>query len=101
MEGTDVSGKFKYSTGVECEIGEVLFSYYLNAHDKDKGMYKMIARVGRAPIITCLRTNDRGWKDRFLFVRGELIWGPRGPGGTSDHWRATCKNLSYLLLDVD
>ncbi|KAL5574014.1 hypothetical protein UlMin_023611 [Ulmus minor] len=75
--------------GVECEIGEVLFSYYLKEHDKDKGRYKMIARVGRAPIITCLRTNDRGWKDRFLFVRGELVWGPRRPGGAPDHWRAT------------
>ncbi|KAL5580801.1 hypothetical protein UlMin_013243 [Ulmus minor] len=75
--------------GVKCEIGEVLFSYYLKEHDKDKGRYKMIARVGRAPIITCLRTNDRGWKDRFLFVRGELVWGPHGPGGASGHWRAT------------
>ncbi|KAL5583527.1 hypothetical protein UlMin_015969 [Ulmus minor] len=75
--------------GVECEIGEVLFSYYLKEHDKDKGRYKMITRVGRAPIITCLRTNDRGWKDRFLFVRGELVWGPHGPSGASDHWRAT------------
>ncbi|KAL5565741.1 hypothetical protein UlMin_028905 [Ulmus minor] len=75
--------------GVECEIGEVLFSYYLKEHDKDKGRYKMITRVGRAPIITCLRTNDRGWKDRFLFVRGELVWGPSGPGGASHHWRAT------------
>ena len=87
--------------GVECEIGEVLLSYYLKEHDKDKGRYKMITRVGRAPIITCLRTNDRGWKDRFLFVRGELVWGPRGPGGASDHWRATCKSFSLLLLDVD
>jgi len=46
--------------GVECEIGEVLYSYYLKEHDRDKGRYKMITRVGRAPIITCLRTNDRG-----------------------------------------
>ena len=46
--------------GVDCELGEVLFSYYLKEHDVDKGRYKLIARVGRAPIVTCLRTNDRG-----------------------------------------
>ena len=55
--------------GVKYEIGEVFFSYYLKEHDKDKGRYKITARVGYAPIITCLRTNDRSWKDRFLFVR--------------------------------
>lgn len=65
--------------GVECKIGEVLFSYYLKEHDTDKGRYQLIARVGCVPIVTCLQTNDRIWKDRFLFVRGELVWGPRGP----------------------
>ena len=43
---------------VGCELGEVLFSYYLKEHDKDKGRFKLIARVGRAPIVTCMRTND-------------------------------------------
>ena len=28
---------------VKCEIGEVLFSYYLKEHEKDKGRYKIIA----------------------------------------------------------
>ena len=59
--------------GVECKIWEVLFSYYLKEHDTDKGMYKLIARVGHVPIITCLQTNDRSWKDRFLFIRGEIM----------------------------
>ena len=44
--------------GVKWEIGDVLFSYYLKEHDTDKGIYQLITRVGRAPIITCLRTND-------------------------------------------
>ena len=81
--------------GVECEIGEVLFLYYLKEHDKDKGRYKIIARVGRVPFITCLRTNDRSWKDKFLFIKRELVWGPRGPGGMSGHWRATCKKTMF------
>ena len=29
---------------VECEIGEVLYSYYLKEHDTDKGRYQMITR---------------------------------------------------------
>ena len=45
--------------GVECEIGEVLFSYYLKEHDTDKGRYQLTMRVGRVPIFTCLHTNDR------------------------------------------
>ena len=44
--------------GVDYELGEVLFSYYLNEHDKDKGRFKLIAPVSSAPIVTCLRTND-------------------------------------------
>ena len=79
--------------GVDCELGEVLFSYYLKEHDVDKGRYKLIARVGRAPIVTCLCTNDRGWKDGYLFVRGDLVWGPRGPGGVPGHWKSTSKDF--------
>ena len=71
--------------GVEWEIEEVLYSYYLKEHDKDKGRFKLIARVGHVPIMTCLRTNDSSWKDRFLFVRGELVWGPHGLGGMPSH----------------
>ncbi|KAL5567410.1 hypothetical protein UlMin_030574 [Ulmus minor] len=83
--------------GVDCELGEVLFSYYLKEHDKDKGRFKLIARVGRAPIVTCLRTNDRGWKDRFIFVRGDLVWGQRGPGGVSGYWKVTSRDFNRAL----
>ena len=38
--------------GIECEIGEVIFSYYLKETDTDKGRYKLIAIVGRVPIVT-------------------------------------------------
>ena len=76
---------------VDYELGEVLFSYYLKEHDKDKGKFKLIAQVSHAPIVTCLQTNDRAWKDRFIFVRGNLVWGPHGPGGMSGHWKVTSK----------
>ena len=82
--------------GADCEL-EMLFSYYLKEHNTDKGHFKLITRIGRAPIVTCLCTNDRGWKDRFLFVRGDLVWGPRGPGGVSGHWKATSKEFVFLV----
>ena len=87
--------------GVDCELGEVLFSYYLKEHDVDKGRYKLIARVGRAPIVTCLRTNDCGWKDRYLFVKGDLVWGPHRPGGVPGHWKSTSKEFLSLSCNVD
>ena len=77
--------------GAECEIREVIFSNYLKEHDTNKERYKLIVRVGRVPIVTHFRSNDRSWKDRFLFVRGELVWGSHGPGGVSGHWKATSK----------
>ena len=87
--------------GVDCEIGEVLFSYYLKEHDKDKGRFKLITRVSCAPIVTCLWTNDRALKDRFIFVKGSLLWGPRGPGGVSSHWKATSKRFLFKFMYVD
>ncbi|KAL5569074.1 hypothetical protein UlMin_025649 [Ulmus minor] len=83
--------------GVDCELGEMFFSYYLKEHDKDKGRFKLIARVGRALIVTCLQTNDHGWKDQFIFVRGDLVWGQPGPGGVSDHWKATSRDFNRAL----
>ena len=77
----------------DCELGEVLFSYYLKEHDTNKGRFELITRIGRVAIVTCLRTNDCGWKYRFLFVRGDLVWGPLGPGGVSCHWKATNKEF--------
>ena len=79
--------------GVECEVGEVLFSYYLKEHDTDKGMYHLIARAGHVSIITCLRTNDCNWNDMFFFVKGDLVYGPQGPGGASSHWRTTSEKI--------
>ena len=61
--------------GVKYEIEEVLYYYYLKEHDTDKGRYQLIVRVGHVPIVTCLCTNDYSWKDRYFFVRGDLVWG--------------------------
>ena len=79
--------------GVECEVGEDLYSYYLKEHDTDKGRYQLITKVGRVPIVTCLCMNDCSWKDRFFFVRGDHVYRPRRLGDTSGHWKATSKKL--------
>ena len=87
--------------GVECKIGEVLYSYYLKEHDTDKGRYNLITQVSCVPIVTCLWTNDQNWKDRFLFVRGEIVWWPCRPGGMSGHWKATSKKILFKFFYVD
>ena len=85
MENSNVFGKPQYSTQDRVRAWGGSFLYYLKEHDTDKGRFKLIAQVGHVPIITCLQTNDRSWKDMFLFIRGELVWGPRKPGGVSGH----------------
>ena len=86
--------------GVECELGEVLFLYYLKEHDTDKERFKLITRVGYATIITCLLTNNRVWKDRFLFVKGELVWVPCGLGGVSSHWKVFGPTFIFPILPL-
>ena len=86
---------------VECKLGEVLFSYYLQENDVDNGRFKLISLVGCVPIITCLQTNERIWNDRFLFVGGELVWGPRGPSSASGHWKATSKKILFKFFYIE
>ena len=54
--------------GVAYELGEVLHSYYLKEHDIEKGRYQLIFCKERVLLVTCLRTHDRGWKNRFVYV---------------------------------
>ena len=77
--------------GVGCNIGEMLFSYYLKEHDTEKGRYQLITKVGRVPIITGLWTSDHNWQDRFFFIKGNLVYGPRGLRDAPGHWEATSK----------
>ena len=39
-------------------LGEVLYSYYLKEHDKEKGHYQFILCKDRVPLVTCLRSNN-------------------------------------------
>ena len=87
--------------GVEWDVRDVLYSYYLKEHDTEKGRYQLIARIGRVPIITCLRTNDHFWKDRYFFVKGDLVYGPRGPGDAAEHWQTTSKRYYFYFKVFD
>ena len=52
-------------------------------------------------IVTCLRSNDYRWKDKYFFVKGELVCGLRGLGDAPCYWKATSKCdfcLSFLCL---
>ena len=63
----------------------MLFSCYLKEHDKEKGRYQFILRKERNALVTCLELNDRGWKDNYLFARGELVFGLDGPRDAMAH----------------
>ena len=80
---------------VICEIDEVLYSYYLKEHDTNKGQYHLIVRKDHVPLITCLRSNNHKQKDKYLFVRGELMYRLCGPGDAASHCKATSK-CSYV-----
>ena len=79
--------------GVTCEIGEVLYSYYLKEHDTNKGLYQLIVWNDQVLLVTYFRSNNCRWKDIYFFVRGELVYGPCGPGDAVPYWKATSKYL--------
>ena len=44
------------------------------------------------------------WKDRFLFIRGELVWRPRRPSDVSGHWKTISKKFclsSFTSTDTN
>ena len=51
------------------------YSYYLKEQDKENGHYQFILRRERSAFVTCLRLNDREWKDKYFFTSGELVNG--------------------------
>ena len=72
---------------IEFSLREVLFSYYLKEHDKEKGCFQLILRREKSQLVTCLRSNDHGWKDKYFFTKGELIYVPDGAGDAASHWK--------------
>ena len=56
----------------------MLYSYYLKENDIDKGHYQFTLRKDRVLIVTSLRSNDHRWKDKYFFMKGELMYWPCG-----------------------
>ena len=75
--------------GIEFGLGEMLYTYYLREHDREKGRYNFYVRPDRVQLVNHLKTNDRNWKRSYFFARGELLFGPSGPGDIPSFWMAS------------
>ena len=73
MAATDGARVPRHVTDIMYELGEVMYSYYLKEHDKEKERYQLILRKDRILIVTCLRSNNGRWKDKLFFVKGVLV----------------------------
>ncbi|KAL5578058.1 hypothetical protein UlMin_019757 [Ulmus minor] len=80
--------------GIEFGLGEILYTYYLREHDREKGRYNFSVRPDRVQLVNHLKTNDRGWKRLYFFARGELLFGPSGPGDIPSFWKASDNQLN-------
>ena len=65
---------------IEFGLGEMLFTYFLREHDREKGRYNFYVRLDRVQLVNHLKTNDCGWKQSYFFAQGGLVFGPSGPG---------------------
>ena len=50
--------------------------------------------------MTYLRSNDRRWKDKYFFAKGELVYGSARPGNVACHWRIKSKYNVFVLSSV-
>ncbi len=82
---------------IEWGLGELLYTYFLWEHDREKGRYNLYVRPDQVQLVNHLKTNDRGWKRSYFFARGDLVFGPRGQGDAPSFWKATGKHLFVFV----
>ena len=76
-----------YKLGIYYGIRDLLYTYYLKEHVKDKGRYLLFLRQKRDPLVLGLTTNDRGdWQKFYFFMRAEKIFGESGQGRIPEQW---------------
>ena len=76
-----------YKLGIYYGIRDLLYSYYLKEHVKEKERYHLFLRQKRDPLVLGLTTNDRGdWQKYYFFVRAEKIFGESGQGRIPEQW---------------
>ena len=59
--------------GIEFGLGELLYTYFLQKHDREKGRHNLYVRPDRVQLVNHLRTNDHEWKQSYFFTRGKLV----------------------------
>ena len=52
---------------IEFGLEEMLYTYFLWEHDREKGRYNFDVR--RDQLVNHLKTNDRGWKQSYFLDR--------------------------------
>ena len=52
--------------GIEFGLGEMLYTYFLREHDREKGRYNFYVLPDRVQLVNHLKTNDRGWKQSYF-----------------------------------
>ena len=67
-------------SAVEFGLGKVLYTYFMWEHHKEKGRYQLYVRHEKVHLVIHLRSDDCGWKRSYLFTRGDMVFGPNGPG---------------------
>ena len=67
---------------VEFGLHEFLHTYLFKEHERDKGHFIIVNRLNKERIIMELKTNDRGWKDKYFFVENLAL----NDDGISTSW---------------
>ena len=76
-----------FRLGIYYGIRDLLYTYYLKEHVKEKGRYHLFLHQKREQVVLGLTTNDRGdWQKFYFFVRGEKVFGDSGRGRIPEHW---------------
>ena len=87
---------FSLRHGMEVRLGEVLYSYYLKEHDKEKGRFQLTLRREMSLLVTCLWSNDWGWKNKYFFAKGKLVYGLSGSKDVASYWKTTSGWVLYV-----
>ena len=66
---------------VQFGLGCLLHNYYLKEHLIDTGRYSLVPRSKKKELIIDTKSNDKLWKDTFLFAKGPPVDGPWRMGG--------------------
>ena len=78
---------------IEFRLGEILYTYFLREHDREKGRYNFYVRPDQVQLVNHLKTNDRGWKWSYFCTQGELLFGPSSSGDIPSFWKASGKSV--------